>query len=174
MFHNDNSDDISSSTPTQTPPSSPASVKYNKDNMSECEEQGNAWSLDDGLRYTVSLVTTIGYGDLAPKTQDGRLVTIFVGGLGIPLAFAAFLKCGKIAAYLVLCIYTQILACGLCKSDKEEEEGSEMMNGMNTITSRASIYTNRQVSRVEVKKVRSCSVLRTASKDFAHLFEEQF
>jgi len=127
-------------------------VKYNKDNMSECEEQGNAWSLDDGLRYTVSLVTTIGYGDLAPKTQDGRLVTIFVGGLGIPLAFAAFLKCGKIAAYLVLCIYTQILACGLCKSDKEEEEGSEMMNGMNTITSRASIYTNRQVSRVEVKK----------------------
>lgn len=126
-------------------------VKFDKDNLSQCVTPGNAWDLDDGLRYTVSLVTTIGYGDLCPKTNDGRLLTIFVGGIGIPLAFAAFLKCGKIAAYFVLCIYTQILACGLCKSNKEEDEEVEM-NGMNTITSRASIYTNRQVSRVEVKK----------------------
>jgi len=120
-----------------------------KQNQSVCILAGNGWDLDDGFRFTVSLVTTIGYGDLAPRTNDGRLLAIFVGVVGIPLAFATFLKCGKIAAYFVLCIYTQILTCGLCKKEEDDEE--EQMNGMNTITSRSSMYT-RQVSKVEVKK----------------------
>lgn len=122
-------------------------VNFNE-KLRNCDEPGNNWTLDDGFRYTVSLVTTVGYGDLAPKTNNGRIVTLFIGGLGIPLAFAAFLKGGKVLAYFVLCFYTQILACGLCKSDKEEEEVE--MNGMNTI-GRASIYS-RQVSKIEVKK----------------------
>jgi len=124
-------------------------ARVNQSVPSQCILTGNDWDLDQGFRFTVSLVTTIGYGDLAPRTNDGRLLTIFIGVVGIPLAFATFLKCGKIAAYFVLCIYTQILTCGLCKKEEEDEE--EQMNGMNTITSRASIYT-RQVSKVEVKK----------------------
>jgi len=123
-------------------------IKVNANSANVCDVRGRNFSLDDGFRFTVSLVTTVGYGDLTPMTNNGRIVTLFVGGFGIPLAFAAFLKGGKVLAYFVLCFYTQILACGLCKRDKDDEEVE--MNGLNTI-GRASIYS-RQVSKVEVKK----------------------
>jgi hypothetical protein len=47
------------------------------------------WSLLDSLYFCVVTLTTIGYGDFAPKTTLGKLVTIFYifAGIGIIAAF---------------------------------------------------------------------------------------
>ena len=40
------------------------------------------WGPLDALYFLVATVTTVGYGDLAPASQDGRLLTCFYAPLG--------------------------------------------------------------------------------------------
>lgn len=46
-------------------------------------EKGQKISEWDGLWWSVTTVTTVGYGDVAPETTAGRLVALFVMFLGI-------------------------------------------------------------------------------------------
>jgi len=47
------------------------------------------WSWIDALYFCMITLTTIGYGDLAPKTDAGKLFTIFyiIIGIGLILSF---------------------------------------------------------------------------------------
>ncbi|MDR3571539.1 MAG: potassium channel family protein [Candidatus Pacebacteria bacterium] len=47
------------------------------------------WGYIDSLYFSVTTLTTVGYGDLAPRTELGRLFTIpyILVGLGILLGF---------------------------------------------------------------------------------------
>lgn len=45
------------------------------------------WSGLDSVYFVVVTVTTIGYGDLVPKTNLGKIFTIFFSFLGISVAF---------------------------------------------------------------------------------------
>ena len=47
------------------------------------------WNWLDSIYFSVITLTTIGYGDIAPKTDAGKLFTIFyiLIGLGIILSF---------------------------------------------------------------------------------------
>lgn len=45
------------------------------------------WSGLDSLYFVVVTVTTIGYGDLVPQTNLGKIFTIFFSFLGISAAF---------------------------------------------------------------------------------------
>lgn len=45
------------------------------------------WSYLDGFYFVTMTITTIGFGDIVPKTDEGKLFTIFLAFVGISLAF---------------------------------------------------------------------------------------
>ena len=45
------------------------------------------WDYLDSIYFVVVTVTTIGYGDLVPQTDMGKIFTIFFSFLGIASAF---------------------------------------------------------------------------------------
>ena len=53
------------------------------------------WSFLDSLYFAVVTVTTIGYGDLVPQTNLGKIFTIFFSFFGIAMAFYFFTLFGK-------------------------------------------------------------------------------
>jgi voltage-gated potassium channel len=54
------------------------------------------WEYLDAIYFITMTITTIGYGDLAPATSEGKIFTIFLAFIGISLAF---LLISSIASY---------------------------------------------------------------------------
>ncbi|XP_059194720.1 potassium channel subfamily K member 5-like [Centropristis striata] len=49
------------------------------------EKQRNSWDWANSVIFAATIVTTIGYGNVAPKTKGGRVFCILYGLCGIPL-----------------------------------------------------------------------------------------
>ena len=47
--------------------------------------EGEKWSFDQTFVYVGSVATTIGFGNVTPKTQRGKILTMCVAGISIPL-----------------------------------------------------------------------------------------
>lgn len=53
------------------------------------------WNYLDSAFFSVVTVTTIGYGDLTPKTNAGKIFTMFFAFSGIAIAFYVISLVGK-------------------------------------------------------------------------------
>jgi len=53
------------------------------------------WNYIDSAYFTVATVTTIGYGDIVPQTDIGKIFTMFFSFFGIGMAFYFFTLFGK-------------------------------------------------------------------------------
>ncbi|CAI9716585.1 T family of potassium channels 18-like [Octopus vulgaris] len=72
------------------------------------EEFELQWSYTGALLYSVTVVTTIGYGHIAPKTMWGRIVTIIYAIFGIPLTLLCLRTIGSFMAGIFKFIYENI------------------------------------------------------------------
>ncbi len=56
------------------------------------------WTFTGALFYAITVITTIGYGHIAPKTAAAKIVTIFYAILGIPLTVLCWSNIGDAMA----------------------------------------------------------------------------
>nr|XP_020464394.1 potassium channel subfamily K member 5 isoform X2 [Monopterus albus] len=55
----------------------------------------NNWNWPNAVIFAATVITTIGYGNIAPKTSTGRVFCIFYGLFGIPLCLTWISELGK-------------------------------------------------------------------------------
>ncbi|XP_077346384.1 potassium channel subfamily K member 5 [Lithobates pipiens] len=55
----------------------------------------NNWNWANAVIFAATVITTIGYGNIAPKTSPGRLFCIFYGLFGVPLCLTWISALGK-------------------------------------------------------------------------------
>ncbi|CAB3397885.1 unnamed protein product [Caenorhabditis bovis] len=69
------------------------------------------WTLMDSVLFCFTVITTIGYGNVAPKTFEGRLFVIFYGLIGVPFTMMAIANIGKFLATLLKSWTRPFLIC---------------------------------------------------------------
>jgi len=78
-----------------------------------------------GLEYCLMLISTVGYGHIAPVTQSGRLATVFYGIVAIPFFFVLMFKLGAAFADITYFIFSLIgLRPRIVKNTREMVDGS--------------------------------------------------
>ncbi|XP_023330875.1 uncharacterized protein LOC111703223 isoform X2 [Eurytemora carolleeae] len=76
------------------------------------------WTLAGSLFYSIIIISTIGYGDQTPKTQWGKIATIFYSILGIPLFMLCLFNIGDSMANMFRFLYWRV-CCALCTTRKK-------------------------------------------------------
>ncbi|VDO02873.1 unnamed protein product [Rodentolepis nana] len=73
------------------------------------ENRPPSWSFWGSLYYCITLFTTIGYGNVLPSTNTGRIVTICYGLIAIPLCTMVINRISKVIARILKAIYLMTL-----------------------------------------------------------------
>ncbi|KHN77956.1 TWiK family of potassium channels protein 9 [Toxocara canis] len=112
------------------------------------------WSLMDSILFCFTVITTIGYGNVAPKTTEGRLFVIIYGLIGIPFTMLAIANLGKFLAEMLknwrrplLQIFRRLYkrCAGAQKSVKDKQTLVEIANNNQTNTVQA-VNDNSELS----------------------------
>ncbi|CCO25643.1 Potassium channel domain-containing protein [Caenorhabditis elegans] len=87
------------------------------------------WTTTDAILFCFTVITTIGYGNVAPQSFWGRVFVIIYGTIGIPTAMMAIANVGKFLATL-LKSWTRpfLLLCRKMKKrmQKKDQNGNEI------------------------------------------------
>ncbi|UYV71599.1 KCNK18 [Cordylochernes scorpioides] len=83
------------------------------------DHQPGHWSLCGAFFYSLTIITTVGYGNVAPKTQWGKVITILYAILGIPLMLLYLTSMGNLLARWFRSIYAWLS----CRRRRREYKG---------------------------------------------------
>ncbi|XP_054257228.1 TWiK family of potassium channels protein 7-like [Macrosteles quadrilineatus] len=74
------------------------------------------WNLAKAFLYSLTVLTTIGYGNITPRTTLGKAVTMGYAALGIPLMLIYLSSMGSLLSNCARHIFTRSLCCCLCSN----------------------------------------------------------
>ncbi|XP_071502170.1 potassium channel subfamily K member 18-like [Diadema antillarum] len=78
------------------------------------------WDMIGGIHFCLTVLSTIGYGLIVPRTQNGRLACIVYASFGIPLNIVFMGGVGRVLAHLIDCSYRRwLFLFGCAKACKE-------------------------------------------------------
>ncbi|XP_048507420.1 uncharacterized protein LOC105692250 isoform X2 [Athalia rosae] len=117
-------------------------MKMEREGWDGSESVNNVqWTFSGALFYSIIVITTIGYGHIAPKTKSGKVVTIFYAILGIPLMLLCLSSIGDVMASSFRFLYWKI-CCYICTKPPRKRRPRS-----NRSTTRQSIrYPHRSAS----------------------------
>ncbi|XP_050357415.1 uncharacterized protein LOC126778088 [Nymphalis io] len=95
-----------------------------------------SWNFMNSFVYCLTLVTTIGYGHIAPKTTYGRVATIGYAIIGIPLFLIVLADFGKLFTRIIKFFWAFIRRfyyTRSCKSVRKTAPMQEVMKGLNIV-----------------------------------------
>ncbi|XP_058828138.1 uncharacterized protein LOC131688028 isoform X2 [Topomyia yanbarensis] len=90
------------------------------------------WTFFGALFYSIIIITTIGYGHIAPKTHMGKISTIFYAILGIPLMLLCLSNIGDIMASSFRFLYWRV-CCYVCTREPKRSNSKRSRVGRGTI-----------------------------------------
>ncbi|XP_014246338.1 TWiK family of potassium channels protein 9-like [Cimex lectularius] len=90
------------------------------------------WSFTGSLLYSLTVITTIGCGNLGPKTMEGKLATMIYALIGVPLMLVCLSHLGSLLADIIQSAYYYVCCCSKQSKNNErmeyqmEERGARM------------------------------------------------
>ena len=69
----------------------------------------NLWNFPNAILYAATVITTIGYGNITPKSSIGKIFTIFYALIGIPLMFMCLANTGDLLAEIFIICYSKCI-----------------------------------------------------------------
>ncbi|XP_045469717.1 TWiK family of potassium channels protein 7 [Harmonia axyridis] len=82
----------------------------------ETTEEFMEWTFAKAFLYSLTVLTTIGYGSIAPKTNLGKIVTMIYALFGIPLTLLYLSSIGSILSRVARGVFSRALCCCLCSN----------------------------------------------------------
>ncbi|XP_041985173.1 uncharacterized protein LOC121737581 isoform X1 [Aricia agestis] len=95
-----------------------------------------SWNFMNSFVYCLTLVTTIGYGHIAPKTTYGRVATIIYAIIGIPLFLIVLADFGKLFTRIIKFFWAYIRRfyyTRSCRRVRRTGPVQEVMKGLNIV-----------------------------------------
>ncbi|XP_040569993.1 TWiK family of potassium channels protein 7-like [Lepeophtheirus salmonis] len=80
------------------------------------------WTFSKSLLFTISIMTSIGYGHIAPKTFYGQILTLPYSLIGIGVFMVFLAKVGNVLARVLKYSYSQVLCRPFISKKKRLEE----------------------------------------------------
>ncbi|CAG2174257.1 unnamed protein product, partial [Oppiella nova] len=101
-----------------------AVLRKGYDGSDDVTRKSSQWSFSGSLLYSIIVITTIGYGNIAPRTDWGKVVTILYAIIGIPLMLFCLSSIGHAMAHSFKFIYWKCL-CYLCVAPKRHRRPAQ-------------------------------------------------